>query len=113
MAENIPDWTIRPTEWAVLRDQIASTSKPTLSDSIRTSSFILIALCALAIFVHLSSLWLRLSSRSSSSSSRLFSSTLLGYHQPDLTLILPLIFLINALRASIVFFIFFPSSHTD
>ncbi|KAA1103962.1 hypothetical protein PGT21_006073 [Puccinia graminis f. sp. tritici] len=96
MAENIPDWTIRPTQWAVLRDQIAATSKPSLSQSIRLSSFILIALCSLSIFVHLSSLWLRLSKRSSSSS-RLFSSTSSGYHQPDLTLILPLIFLINAI----------------
>ncbi|WAQ89413.1 hypothetical protein PtA15_11A101 [Puccinia triticina] len=96
MAENIPAWTVRPTEWAVLRDQIASTSKPTLSDSIRQSSFILIALCSVSIFVHFCSLLLRLRNKPSSSR-RIIGSTILGYHQPDLTLILPIIFLINAI----------------
>ncbi|KAI9616058.1 hypothetical protein H4Q26_011310 [Puccinia striiformis f. sp. tritici PST-130] len=96
MATTIPGWTIRPTEWAVLRDQIAATSKPTLSYSIRASSFILIGLCSISIFVHLCSLWLRLRNRTSSSR-RLFDSTILGYHQPDLTLIFPIIFLIHAI----------------
>lgn len=93
----VPDWTSRPTEWAVLRDQIATTSKPTLSDSIRLSFFILIALCSISTIVHLCAVVLRLRRGTPSSPNRLFDTTVLGHHIPDLTLILPIIFFFNAL----------------
>ncbi|KNZ51831.1 hypothetical protein VP01_3791g3 [Puccinia sorghi] len=93
----LPGWTSRPSEWAVLRDQIAATSKPTLSDSIRLSFYILIALCSISTIVHLYAVVLRLRRSTPSSPNRLFDTTVLGHHQPDLTLILPIIFSSNAL----------------
>ncbi|PLW58676.1 hypothetical protein PCANC_00115 [Puccinia coronata f. sp. avenae] len=96
MADAVPGWTDRPAEWAVLRDQIAATSKPTLSDSIRLSFYILMVLCSSSIGFHLLAVCLRLR-RNTCLRNRFFGCTSLGHHQPDLTLILPILLVINAL----------------
>jgi hypothetical protein len=101
MADAVPGWTDRPAEWAVLRDQIAATSKPTLSDSIRLSFYILMVLCSSSIGFHLLAVCLRLR-RNTCLRNRFFGCTSLGHHQPDLTLILPILLVINALRQSLL-----------